>query len=398
MQKFIKILTYIIIIAVIGGIGYIAIRETPVLVDVAIVKQEPMQVTINEEGVTRVLEVYQVFPPITGHLDRIKLEEGDVVHTNKTIIGSIHPIDPPFIDQRTQSELVAAIEAAKSAVILAEVEFTRSEADVSLAEIEYKRALELQSGDIISKAALDKKLNEVLLRRAQIKSAKATIDLRKAELKTAQARLVQPTTADTSKRSEDCCIEIMAPVDGTVLKVVHKSRQVVTPSMAIVEIGDPKTLEIVVDLLSSDAVKIKAGSRVLISEWGGDEFLEATVRRIDPAGFMKVSALGIEEQRVNAVLDINNIPQGLGHGYRVFASFVIWSSDNALQVPIGALFRSGGKWSVYTIENNRTHLTTVTIEQMNESHAKISSGLKKGQSVILYPNDQIADNSLVRIR
>jgi len=398
MKKWIGKLAYLFLATVVATAAYVSLRETPVLVDVATISNGPMQVTINEEGVTRVKEIYKVFPPIAGHLERITLEEGDPVKSFETVIGYIHPIDPPFLDQRTQTELTAAIEAAKSAVKLAEVDLSRGQADLKLAELEYQRALELQRNDFVSKATLDKKLNDVELQRAQIATAKATIDLRKAELESARARQTQPTAIRSRNSDDDCCIKIMAPVDGTILKIINESEQVVSPSMTIVEIGNPSDLEITVDLLSSDAVNIKPGSSVIISEWGGEENLLATVRRIDPAGFTKVSALGIEEQRVNAVLDFEEVPADLGHGYRVFANFIVWSTDNTLQVPIGALFRSEGNWAVFAVEDDHAVLKVVRLGRMNDTHAQVLEGLEANEHVVLYPNDQLEDGGLVERR
>lgn len=398
MKNLARNLIYIFLITAVLGAVYLALREKPVLVDVATITSGPMQVTINEEGVTRVRDVYQVFPPITGHLERITLEEGDEVVAHETIVGKIHPLDPPFIDNRTANEIAAAVEAARSSVMLAEVDLSRAQADLSLAEVEYQRSLELQKTDVISKAALDKKLNVVLLKRAEVDSARAAIALRNAELKSVEARQAQPTATPRSERMTGCCINIMAPVSGTVLKINHKSEQVIQSTMPIMEIGNPQDIEIAVDLLSSDAVKVQPGSQAIISQWGEDRPLVANVRRVDPAGFMKVSALGIEEQRVNVVLDIPEVPENLGHGYRVYASFVIWSSDNTLQLPIGALFRKSGNWSVFTVREGRVTIELVELGQMNDTHAQILKGLSEGARIVLFPNDQLEEGNLIEER
>ncbi|MGI9351525.1 MAG: efflux RND transporter periplasmic adaptor subunit [Rhizobiaceae bacterium] len=398
MKNWMRFLIYLLLLTVAIGAIYVAVRETPIHVDIATATVGPMQVNIKEEGVTRVRNVYRVYPPITGHLERISLEEGDAVVENQTVVGSIHPLDPPFIDNRTANEIAAAVEAARTSVTLAEVDLSRAQADLNLAEVEYQRSLELQRTDVISKAALDKKLNVVLLKRAEVDSAKAAIRLRNAELRSVEARQIQPTNAPPDKKVTECCIQIMAPVSGTVLKINHKSEQVIQTTMPILEIGNPKDLEIAVDLLSSDAVKVKPGSKAIISQWGDEQLLHATVRRVDPAGFVKVSALGIEEQRVNVVLDIQEAPQRLGHGYRVYASFVIWTSDETLQLPIGSLFRRNGKWSVFVIKEDRATVKHVDLGQMNDTHAQVISGINAGDHVILYPNDQLDEGSLVEKR
>lgn len=398
MKNTTRIITFLALAGIFASAVYIAIKPKPVPVDLAKIETGPMQVTINEEGVTRVRNIYQVFPPINGHLDRISLEEGDNVKAKVTVIGQIHPVDPPFLDQRTQAEMAASVDAARSAVKLAEVNLSRAEADAKLAEIELQRSLELQRNDFVSQAALDKKETEVLLKRAEVDRAKANISLRQAELKALEAKQAQPNALQSVSESESCCIEIMAPVSGTVLKIFNKSEQVVLSTNPIMEIGDPKDIEVAVDLLSSDAVKVIQGSKVIIGEWGGEIPLTGVVRRIDPAGFTKVSALGVEEQRVNVVLDLDTVPDSLGHGYRVFANFVVWSKDNVLQVPIGALFRKDGKWAVFVRDESRATIRQVKLGNMNDQNAEILEGLEQGLEVVLFPNDLLEDGSLVELR
>lgn len=398
MMKWIKRLGLLIVVLGIAAAFYYAMKERPALVDVALAESGPMAVTIDAEGITRVRDVYVVSSPITGHLSRVTLEEGAPVASHTTIVASIHPLDPPFIDTRTRSELLAAVEAAKSAIALAEVELQRAQTALKLAESAYDRADRLAKTNVVSVSALEKALSDVELQTAQVASAEATIRLRQAELESAKARLVQPSDVNVSPEGSDCCIDLTAPVDGIVLKVIARSEQAVSQGTPIAEIGNPADLEITVDLLSRDATRIQPGDRAVITEWGGEADLEATVRRIDPAGFTKISALGIEEQRVNAILDFTSAPGSLGHGYRVLAKLVIWSADDVLQVPISALFRSGGTWSVFAVREGVAELTAVSIGQMNASHAQLLEGLEEGDTVILYPNDLIEDGSLVEER
>lgn len=202
----------------------------------------------------------------------------------------------------------------------------------------------------------------------------------------------------TDPKGESCCVNLVAPVDGTVLSMLVRSEQAVSAGTRIAEIGDTSDLEIVVDLLSADAVRIHPGTRALIKDWGGEEALAATVRRVDPAGFTKVSALGIEEQRVNAVLDLDQPEKGLGHAYRVFAEIAVWECDRCLQVPIGALFRSGARWSVFVVANDRLQRTEVDIGRMNDEVAQVLGGLAAGAAVVLHPGDTLEDGSLVAPR
>ncbi|MCR9139686.1 MAG: HlyD family efflux transporter periplasmic adaptor subunit [Alphaproteobacteria bacterium] len=398
MRIWIKRLGLLALVLVIGAGFYLAMREQPVPVDIATVTAGPMTVTIDEEGVTRVKDVYAVSSPIAGHLDRTTLDEGEPVKANETVIASIHPLDPPFLDQRTRAELTAAAEAARSAVALAKVELQRARTAHELASSNYERAAKLEKTNTISISQLERAYSEMQLEKAQIDATEATIRLREAELASAEARLQQPTSDGARQADQDCCVSIVAPIDGVILKVLARSEQAVSPGTLIAEIGDPENLEIVVDLLSSDAAKIRAGANVRITDWGGSSDLQGIVRRIEPAAFTKVSSLGIEEQRVNIVIDPLTVPPALGHGYRVLAHIRTWENDHALQAPISALFRSNGEWSVFMVESDRAVLRRITIGQMSDSHAEVLDGLSDATSVVLYPNDVLKDGSLVEMR
>lgn len=389
--------TIIVGLALVAGV-YWAMRERPASVDIASVASAPMQVSIQEEGVTRVRDVYSVSSPISGRLDRIRLDEGQAVKAGETLIASVHPSAPPFLDRRTQRDLQSALDAAQSAVALAEVEHERAQMALILAQSEYDRSAILAEKKIQPLSQLEKDFNTLELQKAQVKSTQATIDLRKAELARANARLEQPSESVLKNHSDDCCVQVRAPVDGVVLSILARSEQVVAAGARLVEIGDPRELEIVIDLLSSDAAGIKPGATVLISEWGGPERLRGTVRRVDPAAFTKVSSLGIEEQRVNVIIDLDKREPALGHGFRVIGNLVVWQGDDVLQVPIGALFRSGGSWAVFLVRDGRAQLRMIEIGHMNRDHAEIVSGLRAGDAVILYPNDELKDGSLVERR
>jgi HlyD family secretion protein len=384
-------------LAILAGF-YLAMREKPILVDTAMVKRGEMQVTIKEEGITQVKDVYTVSAPIAGHLDRTTLEEGASVAAHQTVVARIHPPEPPFLDERTLAEYTAAAEAARSAVALAEVEHARAEKSLDLARSEYNRASQLAKTNVVSERALEQAYNDLQLQEAQVASTEAVISLRKAELASALARLRQPRDINAAASGVDCCIELTSPVDGVILKVLARSEQAVAQGAPIIEIGDPTKLEIVVDLQSSDAPRVPPGSRAIIRDWGGDTDLSATVRRIDPAAFTQVSSLGIEEQRVNVILDLDTVRPELGHGYRVLASLVVWSADDVLQIPIGALFRSGGEWAAFAVSDGRAELRRIEIGRINDEFAQITGGLEEGDTVILYPNDVLQDGSLVEPR
>ncbi len=386
------------LVLIISGL-YLALQDKPVSVDVAKATQAPMQVTIDEEGVTRVRDVYTVSSPLSGHLSRIALREGDTVSANDTLVASIHPLDPPFIDERSLIELEAVVRASEAAVALAKVERERAQTALNLAQSNYRRAVSLGKTNDISESQLESTYSEMQLQKAFVASSDAQILLREAELASAQARLAQPENIDESPSSNACCVPIHAPVNGVILKVYERSEQAISAGMPLVDIGDAKNLEITLDLLSRDAVQIEKGTVVTITDWGGEQPFSATVATIEPAGFTKISALGIEEQRVSVVLSMDTVPEKLGHGFRVFARLIVWQDEKALQVPIGALFRSAGSWSVFAVNDEDTvELRAVTIGKMNDTHAQINNGLADGVEVVLYPNDQLEHGSLVERR
>lgn len=384
--------------AIVGAGLYVALREQPVSVDAAPVIEGPMIVTIDQEGVTRVRNVYTVSAPIAGHLDRTSLEEGDPVEANRTVVASIHPMDPPLIDRRTEAELLAAIEAARSGVAQAELEHQRALSALEPAEADLERAVRLFGSNIVSERDLQRATTEVALKEAQVKSTEARIRQRQAELNSAKARLMRPGDEILDIEGRECCVEVTAPIDGIVLSVRVKSEQAVAAGTPLAEVGDPRDLEIAVDLLSEDAVRIRPGLKATITDWGGEENLDATVRRVDPSAFTKVSALGIEEQRVNAVLDLDRPEPLLGHGYRVFARLAIWRSEKALQAPIAALFRTSGNWAVFRIVDDRAELVPVEIGHLNDESAEVTAGLSRGDRVVLHPSDTLDDGGLVAPR
>lgn len=381
-------------VAVVAGFGW-ALREQPALVDVAVVTAAPMKVTIREEGMTRVRDVYAVSAPIAGHLTRTVVNEGDEVKAS-TVVASIHPLDPPLIDRRAEAELLASRDAARAGVGVAEIDLQRAQSALKLAQDELARTVKLFGSGFVSESALQRLTNEVDLQKNAVDASKAVIGLRAAELANAEARLLQPDPADPT--GESCCVNLLAPIDGTVLAVMARSEQAVAAGAKIAEIGNVHDLEIAVDLLSSDAVRIASGTKAEISDWGGDHALRATVRRVDPAAFTKVSALGIEEQRVTVVLDLEDTDVRLGHGYRVFVEMTVWECAECVQVPIGALFRNGDRWNVFVADGGRARQTDVQIGHMNDDVAEVLTGLEPGVSVVVHPSDTLVDGGLVERR
>jgi HlyD family secretion protein len=365
-----------------------ALSERPVGVDVAPVTEGPMTVTIAEEGETRVRETYRISSPISGNVDRSLLDVGDKVEAGRTIVATINPMEPAFMDERSLAEARALADAASAAigVALAEQQRARSALDLSASELE--RATLLAQSDSIARSRLERARIDVELNTALLDSAKAQVALRRSELASAQARLIQPGGAKSP--GDLCCVKVVAPIDGVVLSLAVKSEQVVAAGAQLAEIGDPRHIEVVVDLLSSDAARIAPGTVAAISGWGGND-VAARVRRVDPAGFTKVSALGIEEKRVNAVLDLQDPPPALGPGFAVRVELEVWRGETVVQVPNGALFRSGNVWSAFVVTGGRASAHAVGTGRRNGQVAEVLSGLAQGDLVIVYPSDAIAD-------
>lgn len=365
----------------------------PIPADIAVIEPGTLEVTVDEEGMTRIRDIYAVSAPIAGKVLRSPREVGDIVTADETLVAIIQPTAPAFLDARSRREAEAAVSAAEAAVLLGEAQVTEARSQLEFARSELGRADELMRRKIISERAHQQAKLQVDTAGARLASANATLEVRKRELESARARLIGPEALDEVSGGESCCVEVHAPVDGEVLELVTESEQVVTAGTPLIEIGDPDNLEIVVDLLSSDAVRVPHDAMARIDGWGGEP-LTAKVHRIEMAGFTKISALGIEEQRVKAVFDLVDPPDvwdGLGHGYRVVVHVVVDRVD-ALLVPLGALFRRGSNWAVFVVDaDDRARLRIVTLGARNTRHAAVMEGLEEGDRVVLHPSDRVAD-------
>jgi HlyD family secretion protein len=373
----------------------------PILVDAAPIVRGPMEVTIEEEGRTRARHVYTVSAPIAGKVLRSPRHVGDEVIADETVVAVMQPTTPGFLDVRSREELRAALSAAESAVELAEHEVQRIERALQFARNELKRAEALASRNVISAQAREKARVDVDTTAHALASAKAQLAVRRGERASLAARLIEPeSTPALGSSSPISGIELRAPVSGRVLAIHQESEAVVQAGTPLIDIGDPRDLEIVVDLLSSEAARIKPGSAARIEGWGGPQ-LQGKVRRIDPAGFTKISALGIEEQRVGAIIDLIDPPEAwprLGHEFRVIVNITSWSSEDALTVPVAALFRRGDSWAVFVIRDGRARSTLVEIGQRTNRVAEVLAGLSSGEQVILHPSDRITDGVAVAAR
>ncbi|MEZ5841373.1 MAG: efflux RND transporter periplasmic adaptor subunit [Hyphomicrobiales bacterium] len=399
MGKTIRRLLILTVLAAVVGLSVWALQPKPHSVDIATIATGPLEVTVEEEGVTRIRDVYTVSAAVGGKVLRSPRKVGDEVVANETVLAIVEPTDPTFLDARSQRVAEAAVSAARAAVVLAEAQVRQNQSSLDFARSDLERAVELARRKTISERALEKAGLDVATAEASLASAEATLDVRKRELESAKAQLIQP--GEDEARPENCCVQVRAPVNGRVLKVVNESEQVVPAGTPLIEVGDPANLELVVDLLSRDAVRVVPGARARIDAWGGARTLDATVERIEPAAFTKVSALGIEEQRVKTILRLDSPPdvwRELGHGFRIVAHIVVWQKADAVIVPLAALFRRGDDWATFRVENGVAHLVKVSIGERNQREAEVVDGLSAGDRVILHPNDEITDGAEIAER
>jgi HlyD family secretion protein len=377
-------------VAVVVVILAVALWPSAIEVEVASVERGPLQVTIDEEGETRVRERFVVSAPVMGRVERIELEPGDPVRRGKTVVARVTPAAAPLIDPRTQAELTAAVEAARAAVGQAQAERERAAASLKRAQSTARRLEALLKAGAISGDELE--AAQTTLRNAEQSERSAEFAVARAEheLQLARARL-RPSSAGGR------VVDVVSPVDGVILRRLRESASVVPVGEPLVEIGDPNSLEIVSDLLSTDAVRVSPGDDVVIEQWGGSHPLEGRVRRVEPSGFMKVSALGVEEQRVNVIVDIvdESAAGNLGDGYRVEVRIVIWREDSVLKVPVGSLFRRGEEWAVFLVDGGRVQLQPIQIGQRNDREGQVLKGLSEGQVVVQYPPDTLDDGARV---
>jgi HlyD family secretion protein len=378
-----------------------ALWPRAIAVDVTTVGEGPMAVTIEDDGITRVREVYILSAPIAGKMLRVESHAGDLIEAQKTIVATIEPLDPAFLDVRAQRQMEFTVSAARSARDLAAANVRGREADLRLARQERDRARQLFAKGVVAKARVDTTEASVDALEAALTTAQAALRQREFEVKTAEAALIVPSDEPQSKNSRRCCFAVRAPITGQILRVLHENEAVVQAGQPLAEVGDPANLEIVVDLLSTEAVKVTPGDPVLITRWGGDGALNAKVRLIEPFGVTKISSLGIEEQRVNVIIDLSDPRarwQRLGHGYQIDAAIVRWQAGRVLQAPVGALFRQGGEWTVFRVDGGRARLAPIKIGHMNDETAEVLSGLKAGDQVISHPGERVSEGVAVVAR
>lgn len=382
----------------IGGLLVWGFWPQPVLVETAVARHGSMTVSIEEEGRTRVMERYVIAAPVDGVACRQDLEVGDPVEQGQVLLG-ITPLQPEVLDPRRRAQAEARVAAAQSALRAAEEQARVASAEARLANSELERLRPLRDKGVISHDAFDKAATAVQTGSAAKRSADFTVEVARYELEAARTALQvsAATVGDTPAER----VAVRSPISGRVLKVQRECEGPVRTGEPLLEVADPTALEVEVDVLSADAVKIRPGMRVLFDRWGGEQPLEGRVRRIEPVGFTKISALGVEEQRVLVISDFTSPPdlwQRMGDGYRVEARFIIWQEDDILQVPSSSLFRHQQGWAVFAVEGGRAQRRIVEVGQRNGLIAQILSGLSGGEVIIDHPSDDVTDGRRVSIR
>ena len=379
-------------------LGLIAIVSWPttIQVDVAPIAPGALVVTIDEEGVTRVRERFVVAAPVSGRVLRIELEPGDRVKRGQ-VIARVRAETPPLLDARARAEAEAVVESARAALGRARAEQDRDKTTLDQARRDLDRLRSLAEVRIVARQELETRESGVSAAQETVNAAAFAVRAATSDLRRAEARLT-PSRAEAPGR----VVGVKAPVNGVVLKRLRESETFVPAGDPLIEMGDDGQLEIVSDLLSTDAVRVRPGARAIVEQWGGETALAARVRRVEPSGFMKISALGVEEQRVNVVLDFVELSPSarspLGDGYRVEVRVVVWEAPSVLRVPTSALFRHGEKWAVYVIDHGRARRTLLELGHQTGQYAQVVSGLAEGARVILHPGDTLVDGARVRER
>jgi HlyD family secretion protein len=373
-----------------------AFLPQPIPAEIARVTRGPLQVTVDHEGRTRVKERYVISAPLSGRLLRVELHPGDPIRAKETLLASIEPSDPALLDPRARAEAEARVKAAEAAKLRAVPIVDRARAAHELAKTELDRAQKLNAAGVMSHQELDTAELKARTAAEELKAAEFADQIAAFELEQARAVLTGGNKDHNASR-----FEIRSPIDGVLLRVFQESEGFVQSSTRLLEIGDPRDLEMEIDVLSTDAVKIKPGDKVLVEHWGGDAPLLGRVRLVEPAAFLKISALGVEEQRVNVIADFvdsRETYRALGDAYRIEARIVISEADNILKVPAAALFRRGDEWAVFVADHGRALIRLVKVGRRNDLEAEVLTGVSENETVLVHPSDKIQNTTRIRER
>jgi HlyD family secretion protein len=368
------------------------LRPKETVVDTVRAERGPLRETVNEEGETRVHDRYVVAAPFAGRLSRVVLRAGDSVGRGEIVAW----LEPAPLDVRTRQQASAQVGSAEDALRAAEALVRAAQAALDQAVRGRLRADSLAAQGHLSSAQREEAELLETTRRRELDAAEARAETARHDLERAKATLIAASSEETCRQCDRT--PIRAPVGGRVLRLLEESERVVLAGTPVLEVGDPSRLEVVTDLLSTDAVRVQPGDTVLIEEWGGGQALRARVRMVEPSGFTKVSALGVEEQRVNVIADLVEPPGPLGDRYRVEAQVVLWGAADVLKVPLSALVRRGEEWAVLGVRDGRARLRPVKLGHRGEFEVEVLEGLMPGEEVIRFPSDLIRDGTRVRAR
>lgn len=376
-------MSLVVVLAAAALLAALAFRPRPMTVDVVRARVAPLIVSVDDDGITRVIERYVIASPVAGRHARIDVHPGDAVRAGDALVH----VNAAPLDARQAAELEARLSAAGER--LREANATEARARIGLLQStrDRKRGESLAESGIAAARDLEQWRTAENDRRHDLDAAIFRTRAAAFDVETIRASLVASTSAQP--------LLLRAPVAGRILRVTDESETVVPAGKPLVEVGDPSQLEVVADILSSDAVKVRAGQQVLVHGWGGDQALHGVVTRIEPSAFTKISALGVEEQRVNVIARLIDAPPQVGDGFRVDVSIVLWSGD-ALSVPNTALFHSANSWAVFAVRDGRARLQTVTVGRRSAMETEIRGGIRAGDEVIAYPSDQIRDGVRVK--
>ena len=392
MKRWIKIA---LVVAIVAAMGVWAFRPGAVPADFAEVARGALEVTVNEEGRTRVRDRYVVSAPLPGKMTRIELEPGDPVVAGKTVVAQFQATDPALLDVRTRAELEARARAAESALGSARADRERVRAELTFAQSDLKRLRQLVDDKVVARREAESAEQQAEALARALQSAEFAVSTAQHQLEVARASLSQSRSGQTR------ATPLYSPVNGVVMRLIQESETVVPMGQPLIEVGNVQDLEIVADLLSSAAVRVRAGQPVRIEQWGGDQPLQGRVRRVEPSGFTKISALGVEEQRVNTIIDFVDPADKratIGDGYRVEVRIIVQAVENVLKVPVSSLFRKGSDWAVYVVENDRAAVRVVQIGHRSGLEAEVTGGLTGGERIIVYPSDAVVEGVKVTPR
>lgn len=388
-----KIVAEIVVALLLVALLVYAFVPKPLRVESAAVSRGPLVVTVDGDGRTRIKDRFVVSAPVAGQIERIALRPGHRLQLGAPITA-VTPIEPPLLDARSRAQAEAQLRLARAAEAQAATRVASAGAAADRAKAELARMKALENSGGTSRAALEDAELAARTTAAERDSARFGVGVARSQVELASAAMSRLT----GKGDDTASVPVKSPVDGAVLRLYTESAGVVAAGAPLVEIGDPAGLEIVLDVLSADAVAIRAGAEVWIEHWGGDKRLDARVRLVEPSGFTKVSALGIEEQRVNVVADFFGDPAeraALGDGYRVHARVVVWQKPDAVRLPLSALFRDGDRWAVFVIAGERAAKRHVEIGHRGDREAEALAGVAEGDRVVTHPGDRLTDGARV---